>query len=328
MGTILRTLRNQWAGFLALFIVLASVAGAATGDVFRLGGRNAADRTTALRNTGDGAALEFVVEPGEPPFSVSSSGLVQRLNSFFLQGKTPGDFAPASGSPNYAAAGFAYSKSESDSRYALASGDPDYEPSNTGYTKTESDRRYAPATGSEVYVEEGDVYGKEQLYTRRESNQRFAPADGSPNYLASDGPQVLAAAAAVVELTVGSVSAPILTPTTVFAPVDGIITVLVTGYCTKGQTGDLALRAKVGRQDQVTTYAESGGCATVAFKPVEKDETLSVAAFLTTKLAGDGSSAVVTAQVLFQPVSDVASDGRVAPDEVDDSFPPRPPVRG
>jgi hypothetical protein len=333
MAIIFRTLRAQWAGFLALFVALAGVAGGATGDFLRLGGRNAADRTTAVRNTGNGAAFEFVVESGEAPFTVSSSGLVQRLNSFFLQGKTPADFAPASGSPNYVGAGTVYTKAESDNRFALASGDPNYLPADSAYTKSESDRRYAPVTGSEVYVGRNEIFTREQLYTkrdlynRREADRRYAPAEGSPNYLASDGPQVLAAASAVVDLTVGQVSAPVLLPTAVFAPVDGTITVLVAGYCTRGQTGDLALRAKVGGQDAATTYSESGGCATVAFKQVEKDETVSVAAFLTTKLAGDGSSAVLSAQVLFQPAEPAVDADGVAP-SVDDVFPPRPPARG
>ncbi len=325
MTTIARMLRQQWAGFLALFLVLGGVAYGGVPEVLKLGARNSTDETTFLRNTGAGAALDLRVDDG-PALAVSTSGLVERLNAQFLQGKEPGAFAPASGSANYLSPGEAYTKDQADDRFALSEGDPDYAPADSSYTKSEADRRYAPTEGSRVYAEKADIY------SRKQADERFAPAEGSPSYLASEGPQVLASASAIVELKVGAVSAPVLSPTAVTAPSEGTIAVIVSGFCTKGRTtGDLALRAQVGKQDEFTTYEASGVCTAVAFKSVKRNETTTVAAFLTTKLAGEGSNAILTAQVLFQPferVGDAAGRRPGHPAGPDASLPPHLPVRG
>lgn len=303
MSGLLTALRQQWAGFLALFLVVGGIAAAGAGVTpVRLGGRNQADSTTGIRNTGGGPALELRVDGNQPALSVSNDALIDRLNAAFLRGKTPSDFAPASGSPNYAdtdevyTKDQVYTKSQADDRFAAGSGDPSYLSPGDAYTKSEADRRYAPISGSREYVD------RDSVYTRKEADDRYAPSEGSKNYLGVDGPQVLISSGGMSEVEVGKVSAPILLPTDVVAPAEGTVMLIVSGFCTRGDTGTLALRARVGREEQVTEYEQSGACTTVAFKHVKAKEKVSVAAHLTTKVASEGSSSIIaTAQVLFQP---------------------------
>lgn len=309
MDGVLTALRQQWAGFLALFLVVGGVAAAGAGVTpVRLGGRNQTDSTTGIRNTGGGPALELRVDGNQPALGVSNDTLIERLNAAFLRGMTPSDFAPASGSPNYAdvdevytrdqvyTKDEVYTRSQADDRFAANSGDPSYLSPEDAYTKAEADRRYAPISGSREYAD------RDSVYTRREADDRYAPAEGSTNYLGAGGPQVLISSGGMSEVEVGKVSAPILLPTDVTAPDEGTIMVIVSGFCTRGDTGPLALRARVGREEQFTEYEESGVCTTVAFKHVLAREKVSVAAHLTTKVAAGGASSIIaTAQVLFQP---------------------------
>lgn len=93
--------RRQYFGIIALALVLAAGADAATGGNLVLGRLNTAGTTTTLRNTADGPALALTVKQGQPPLSVSNGVEVPRLNASRLNGKRSGDFAPAKGSPFY-----------------------------------------------------------------------------------------------------------------------------------------------------------------------------------------------------------------------------------
>ena len=64
-----------------------------------------------------------------------------KLNAALLKGKGPKAFAPATGSPNYAATESVYAKSESDARYPAV---------DTVYTKDESDNKFMGRTRPQV----------------------------------------------------------------------------------------------------------------------------------------------------------------------------------
>lgn len=99
MSTVKRTralVRDQWAGFLALFVALTGVAGAATGQFAKLGGINLADRTTTFVNQKPGPVLRLQGSGG-PPFTVDSTTQVPNLNASLLGGRRAGDFLTADG---------------------------------------------------------------------------------------------------------------------------------------------------------------------------------------------------------------------------------------
>lgn len=99
----------------AVGAVIVSVvpAAAAVGDAFVLGERNAANATTFLKGSttrnlvitntnADGVALDLVVEPGNPPMAVNSSGKVKLLNADKLDGKSSNSFLRKSQGPRAA----------------------------------------------------------------------------------------------------------------------------------------------------------------------------------------------------------------------------------
>ncbi|MFN8575176.1 MAG: hypothetical protein U0132_24190, partial [Gemmatimonadaceae bacterium] len=65
-------LRHQILGLVALLLVLAGYADAATGGNFILGSFNKEGATSRLQNTGQGAALALNVKTGQPPLAVNS----------------------------------------------------------------------------------------------------------------------------------------------------------------------------------------------------------------------------------------------------------------
>ena len=98
MSRVIRILRHQPLGALALLAVIAFAAADVSGaadEFLRLGRANMAGSSTRLRNTGDGAPLELVAQPGMPPLRVSNSTLVPRLNAALLGGKPASAFALA-----------------------------------------------------------------------------------------------------------------------------------------------------------------------------------------------------------------------------------------
>lgn len=97
---ILRAIRD-WAGVLALGLVLTGGAVYAGAQVLQLGVRNDAAATTTLKNTGEGPALKLLSAPGSPSLAVSSREVVDNLNASLLEGKRASEFAPASGSKSY-----------------------------------------------------------------------------------------------------------------------------------------------------------------------------------------------------------------------------------
>jgi len=105
LNYLVLAVRRQYFGVIALALVLAAGADAATGGNFVLGRLNTAGNTTSLRNTATGPALSLAVKAGQPPLAVNSSVEVARLNAARLNGKRSGAFAPARGSPNYAPRG-------------------------------------------------------------------------------------------------------------------------------------------------------------------------------------------------------------------------------
>lgn len=137
----LRILRQQYIGILALILAVGGTASAATGDFLKLGFLNQADKATVVQNTGNGPALRLKVSTGQVPFTVNSGKLVKRLNAAKLRGIGPNAFAPAQGSPNYAATDSVYTKQESDAKYAEV---------GASYTTAESDARYLLTTGASL----------------------------------------------------------------------------------------------------------------------------------------------------------------------------------
>lgn len=71
--------------YVALALALSGTATAATGTALILGRSNAATTITSLSNT-RGTALAFRSAAGSPPFTVSSSARVPRLNADLLDG--------------------------------------------------------------------------------------------------------------------------------------------------------------------------------------------------------------------------------------------------
>jgi len=104
MRRLTNLIRQQFLGAIALGLVLAGGAYAATGGNLLLGRANEADKTTVLRNSGSGPALELKARPGTPPLKVNTTKQVAKLNASRLGGKTANQFAPASGSLNYLSA--------------------------------------------------------------------------------------------------------------------------------------------------------------------------------------------------------------------------------
>ncbi len=285
MKTIFEIIRRQWIGMLALVVAVGGTAVAAT-DVLTLGTGNVAGRTTGLRNTGSGAALSLQVATGQPPLAVNSRALVPRFNAALLQGRAPKDFAPASGSQNYVAAGSVYTKQQSDARYAPASGSPVYATVGSAYTKVESDARYAPAAGSTAYAAADSVYSKPV------ADARYAPAA----YVA--GPQVLAA---------GPLSTDAGFSATVTAPAAGTIFVVASGTRTVGstKTATLTVAAGTGAGSSATfgeAFGSAGGtigCTVADYEAVAAGQTLAASAAWSPAAPEAQFSGVVT--VLFQP---------------------------
>lgn len=117
MHTILRTLRTQWLGALGLLVGVTGAAYGATGQPAILGRANQSDAPTVLQNTAAGPAAAFVTKATQPPFTVTSSKQVPRLNASKLGGRAPGA---------YARAATTYRKGQADRRYAPRSGSTEY----------------------------------------------------------------------------------------------------------------------------------------------------------------------------------------------------------
>jgi hypothetical protein len=72
--------------YVALAVAMSGTAFAATGGTFTLGHANTAGQTTALNNTGTGAALALSSRSGTPALAVSDRAKVVRLNADLLDG--------------------------------------------------------------------------------------------------------------------------------------------------------------------------------------------------------------------------------------------------
>src|SRR5918999_4615379 len=83
------------AVILALLFGVASAALGANGNPFLLGRENVASQVSRLVKNGPGPALRLVVQDGQPPIAVSSSGKVANLNADQLDGKSETDFYAA-----------------------------------------------------------------------------------------------------------------------------------------------------------------------------------------------------------------------------------------
>ncbi len=77
---------------LAVIFGVASTALGADGAPFLLGKKNVASSVSKLVKNGPGPALKLIVNDGQPPLSVTSSGKVANLNSDQLDGKSEADF--------------------------------------------------------------------------------------------------------------------------------------------------------------------------------------------------------------------------------------------
>lgn len=108
MRFILRVLRQQFIGVLAVAALLAAAASAATGGPVLLGKSNSATNPTVVQNTGPGAALDLKAKAGQPALKVNSNRLVPRLNADLLDGQSAGAFART---------GSSYTKGQSDARF-------------------------------------------------------------------------------------------------------------------------------------------------------------------------------------------------------------------
>lgn len=93
----------MWVGRATIFalgvaVILAAVLGvassalAANGKPFILGKRNVAKAITTLVKQNDGPALNLVVQSGQPPMKVNSSGQVTNLNADQVDGQSAGAF--------------------------------------------------------------------------------------------------------------------------------------------------------------------------------------------------------------------------------------------
>jgi hypothetical protein len=88
MHRTMKTFVTVIAGAAALALAASTVTYAATGDSLIGGHRNAAGKTTTLRNTGIGPALSLRSKGDAPSLAVSSKAVVKRLNASMVGGKT------------------------------------------------------------------------------------------------------------------------------------------------------------------------------------------------------------------------------------------------
>lgn len=159
MRTIVRTIRHQWIGVIALLMVSGALASAATGGNFLLGKSNTADKPTVLTNSATGATLDLRAKAGQPALKVNSNKLVSKLNADLLDGKSSSAFA---------AEGSSYTKAESDGKYPLAT--------NT-YTKAQSDGKYPLVTN--VYTKaqaDANFVAAAAVYSKTAADARFGRA--------------------------------------------------------------------------------------------------------------------------------------------------------
>lgn len=177
MSQVLRFARHQALALVAIAIAMSSVAYAAS---LQLATTNTANRTTTLRNTGNGPALRLNVKAGQPPLAVSSDKVVPKLNASKLQGKVPANFAPAGSSYTkaqsdlrYAKENASYTKAESDLKYAdegtsytKAQSDAKYALTGTSYTTTQSDARYPRVLKHEAFSGGLDSNGATDVYNK------------------------------------------------------------------------------------------------------------------------------------------------------------------
>lgn len=108
MGVLGRVVRQQYIGVVALVLSLGGIGYAATGGTVLLGRGNTADKPTAIKNSGLGAALNLAVREGQPPLATNSDERVKGLNADLLDGRHAAAFRTV---------GTSYSKSQSDRRY-------------------------------------------------------------------------------------------------------------------------------------------------------------------------------------------------------------------
>jgi hypothetical protein len=88
-GRLIGSVARSWAGgfVLALVLVGAGTATAATGGLLTLGHANSANRSTILKNTGKGPALELGTKSAKTPnLQVSNSAKIKGLNADQLDG--------------------------------------------------------------------------------------------------------------------------------------------------------------------------------------------------------------------------------------------------
>lgn len=121
MTQVMRFLREQTLAVAAVAVALTGAAIAANGSGLRLGSANEATLATTVKNTAAGPAVDFRSIAGQPPFRVSSTKVVPRLNVAKLGGKRVGEFAPSTGSTAYAPA-------SGSTVYAPVTGSPNYMP--------------------------------------------------------------------------------------------------------------------------------------------------------------------------------------------------------
>lgn len=111
MRHLFRLVRHQFLGATALFLVVGGFAMAKTGDPLRLGLTNNADAPTTIVQSKNGPVLTLKAKAGQPALKVNTTKAIEHLNASLFRGKKPKDFA---------AAGSAYTKAESDARYSTA----------------------------------------------------------------------------------------------------------------------------------------------------------------------------------------------------------------
>lgn len=216
MHHIVHILRTQWLGAIGILVGVTGVAFGATGQPALLGKLNQADKPTIIQNTANGPAATFKTKATKPPFTVTSGKQVPKLNASKLGGK------PASA---FAAAGFAYTKAESDAKYA---------PAGSSYTKADSDAKYPLAadtyTKGEIDLGFAPKGALADYYTKTAADAAFAPASGSPNY-APTGSRTLATFGTGNPENVSNSSSQLLPPREFTAPADGTILIALTGIC-------------------------------------------------------------------------------------------------
>jgi len=169
MSRVLRFARHQALALVAIAIAMSSVAYAAS---LQLATTNTANKTTTLRNTGNGPALRLNVKAGQPPLAVSSGKVVPKLNASKLQGKVPANFAPAGSSYTKAQSDLRYAKD--DASYTKAESDLKYAEEGTSYTKAESDLKYADEGASYTKAQSDAKYALPGTsYTTTQSDARY-----------------------------------------------------------------------------------------------------------------------------------------------------------